>query len=144
MTQCDPHPYNNATSSEFRVTPYKTGHRAILAMRYQNEADVPATAVVFGLVSGGKLLGLGEDDGRFARDAVIDHVVFLSQQIFPLGLQTHCVVLRVKYANGMAWFNPEPPIFKPRFGGSNVFEYLVILHWRDRQRIRELTSFSPD
>jgi hypothetical protein len=111
MTQCDPHPYNNATSSEFRVTPYKSGHRAILAMRYQNEADSPATAVVFGLVSAGKLVGLGEDDGRFARDALIDHDVFLSQEIFPLGPQTHCVVLRVKYANGMAWFNPEPPVF---------------------------------
>jgi len=68
-------------------------------MTYQSEADIPATAVVFGLVSGGKLVGLAEDDERFARE------------IFPLGPQTHCVVLRVKYANGMARFNPEPPTF---------------------------------
>lgn len=110
MTQCDPRAYNNATSG-FRATPYKSGLRAILAMQYQNEAATPATAVVFGLVSGGKLVGLGEDDGMFARDAVIRHDVLLSQQIFPLGQQTHCVVLRVLYANGMAWFNPTPPTF---------------------------------
>jgi hypothetical protein len=80
-------------------------------MQYQSEAAMPATAVVFGLVSGGRLVGLGEDDGVFARDAVIRHDVMLSQEIFPLGPQTHCVVLRVLYANGMAWFNPAPPTF---------------------------------
>jgi hypothetical protein len=111
MTQCDPHPYNNATESGFRVTPYKTGHRAILAMEYQNEATTPATAIVFGLVSSGKLVGVGEDFGSFLRAAVIDHNVMLSQEIFPLGLQTHCIVLRVRYANGTAWFNPAPPAF---------------------------------
>jgi len=102
--------YDNATSG-FQVTPYKSGLRATLAMQYQNEAATPATAVVFGLVSGGRLVGLGEDDGVFARDAVIRHDVMLSQEIFPLGPQTHCVVLRVLYANGMAWFNPAPPTF---------------------------------
>ena len=110
MTQCDPRAYDNATSG-FRATPYKSGLRATLAMQYQNEAATPATAVVFGLVSGGRLVGLGEDDGVFARDAVIRHDVMLSQEIFPLGPQTHCVVLRVLYANGMAWFNPAPPTF---------------------------------
>ncbi len=74
MTQCDPRAYDNATSG-FRVTPYKSGLRATLAMQYQNEAATPATAVVFGLVSGGRLVGLGEDDGVFARDAVIRHDV---------------------------------------------------------------------
>lgn len=110
MTQCDPRPYNNATSG-FRATPYKSGQRAILAIQYQNEAATPATAIVFGLVSSGKLVGLGQDDGIFARDAVIKHDLFLNQEIFPLGSQTHCVVLRVLYANGMAWFNPAPPTF---------------------------------
>ncbi len=110
ITKCDPRPYNNATSG-VRVTPYKSGLRAILAMQYQNEAATPATAVVFGLVSGGRLVGLGEDDGMFARDAVIRHDVMLSQEIYPLGPQTHCVVLRVLYANGMAWFSPAPPTF---------------------------------
>jgi hypothetical protein len=63
------------------------------------------------LVSGGKLVGLCEDDGMFARDPVISHDVFLSQAIFPLAPQTYCVVLRVKYANGTAWFNPVAPTF---------------------------------
>jgi hypothetical protein len=81
-------------------------------MQYQNEAGTPATAVVFALVSGGRLVGLGEDDGMFARDAVISHDVMLGQEIFPLGPPTHCVVLRVFCANGMAWFNPAPPPFR--------------------------------
>ncbi len=110
VTQCDPHPYNNATSG-FRATPSKSGQRAILAMQYQNEAATAASAIVFGLVSGGKLVGLGEDDGMFARGAVIKRDLILSQEIFPLGSHTHCVVLRVLYANGMAWFNPAPPTF---------------------------------
>jgi hypothetical protein len=111
MTRCDPHPYNNATASGFRVTPYKSGHRAILAMQYQNEASTPATAVVIGLVSGGKLVGVGEDFGTFSPDVTIRHDLMLSQEIFPLGSQTHCVVLRVRYANGTAWFNLVPPTF---------------------------------
>jgi hypothetical protein len=110
MTQCDPRPYNNATSG-FRVTPYKSGLRATLALQYHNEAGTPATAVVFGLVSGRRLVGLGEDDGVFARDAVIRHDIMLSQEVFPLAPRARCVVLRVLYANGMAWFNPAPPTF---------------------------------
>ena len=47
----------------------------------------------------------------FQRGASIRHDLMLSQEIFPLGSQTHCVVLRVLYANGMAWSNPAPPTF---------------------------------
>jgi hypothetical protein len=65
MAQCNPHPYDDATVG---FTPYKSAHRAIVAMEYQNEAGMPATAIVFGLVSGGKIVGLGEDDGMFARE----------------------------------------------------------------------------
>lgn len=72
--QCDPHPDDNATSG-FRATPYKSGLRAVLAMEYQNEAGTAATAVVFGLVSGGKLVGLGEDDGILARSAVTSRLL---------------------------------------------------------------------
>jgi len=110
MTQCNPQAYNNAAESGFRVTPYKSGQRTILAMEYQNEAITPATAVVFGLVSGGRLVGVGEDDGMFSRNAVIEHNVMLSQEI-PVGRPTQCVVLRIRYANGMGWFNPAPPTF---------------------------------
>lgn len=110
LTKCDPRPYNNAVESGFRVTPYKSGNRATLAVAYQNEAPNAATAVVFGLVSGGKLVGLGQDSGTFARDALVNHEVMLNQEIFPLGAQTHCVVLRVRYANGTAWYNPAPPV----------------------------------
>ena len=114
LTQCDPRPYNNTVESAFRVTPYKSSLRAILAMEYRNEAASAATAVVFGLVSGGKLVGIGEDSGTFSRGALVSHDLMLSEEIFPLGSQTHCVVLRVKFANGTAWFNPAAPTLQTR------------------------------
>jgi hypothetical protein len=110
ISQCDPRPYNNTAESGFRVTPYKSGQRTILAMAYQNEAPSRATAVVFGVVSGSKLAGVGQDSGSFSRGALITHELMLSQEI-PPGEQTHCVVLRVLYANGSAWFNPTAPTF---------------------------------
>lgn len=111
VSQCDPQPYNNIVESNFTATPYKSGHRAILAMEYRNQAPTAATAVVFGLVSGGKLVGVGEDDGTFSRGAVVAHQVMLGQTVFPLRAPAHCVVLRVRYANGTAWYNPDPPTF---------------------------------
>jgi hypothetical protein len=110
ISQCNPRPYNNTAESGFRVTPYKSGLRTILAIGYQNQAPNAATAVVFGVVSGGKLVGVGQDSGSFSPGALISHELMLSQEI-PPGEQTHCVVLRVLYANGSAWFNPNAPTF---------------------------------
>jgi hypothetical protein len=109
LTGCDPRPHNNAVESGFRVTPYKTGQRAILAVQYANLAPSAATAVVFGLVSSGKLVGVGEDEGTFSPDALVSHELMLTQEIFPLGAETHCVVLAVRYSNGTAWYNPTSP-----------------------------------
>lgn len=109
IAQCDPRPYNGRAQSGFSVTPY-SGVRTILAMQYQNQAPSAATAIVFGVVSGGKLVGVTEDDGSFSRGALINHEFKLGQEI-PSGEQTRCVVLRVRYANGRAWFNPDAPTF---------------------------------
>lgn len=111
ISRCDPLPYSNAVESGFLVTPYRSSLYAILAVDYRNEAASPITAIVFGLVSGGKLIGIGEDEGRFAQDAAIDHQLMVHEPIFPLHGPAQCVVLRVLYANGTAWFNPASPRF---------------------------------
>jgi hypothetical protein len=111
VTRCDPQPYNNAAQPPFVVTPYKTGHRAILAMGYENESPVAATEIVFGLVSSGKLVAVGKDFGDFSKDVPIGRNIMLSQEIFPLGTQTHCVVLEVRYRSGTMWLDPDPPSF---------------------------------
>ncbi|MGB8909818.1 MAG: hypothetical protein WCC84_13830 [Candidatus Cybelea sp.] len=91
--------------------PYRNAQQAMLAVEYQNQASTPVTAIVFGLVSGGRLVGIGQDSGRFSQDAAVSHELVLTQSVFPLGVQTHCVVLRVRYANGSAWYNPASPRF---------------------------------
>lgn len=110
ITKCDPRAYNNATNETFRATPYKTGLRTTLTVDYQNDAPNAATAVVFGLVSNGKLVGVGQDNGTFSPEAAISHELILNQELAP-DTQPQCVVLRVKYANGTAWFNPSAPSF---------------------------------
>ena len=111
ISQCDAQPYNSGSQPAFLTLPYRGAQRAVLSIAYQNQASTPVTAVVFGLISSGKLVGIGEDAGRFSQDAVVSHQLVLTQPVFPLGAQTHCVVLRVRYADGSAWFNPAPPQF---------------------------------
>ncbi|MFZ0031733.1 MAG: hypothetical protein WAK84_07665 [Candidatus Cybelea sp.] len=111
ISECNPHPYNSGVEPGFLALPYRNAQQAKLAVEYHNQASTPVTAIVFGLVSGDRLVGIGEDSGRFSRDAAVSHELLLTQSVFPLGAQTHCVVLRVRYADGSAWFNPASPRF---------------------------------
>lgn len=108
ITKCDPRNYY-ASEPGFHASPVKNGLRAKLAVEYQNQAPTPVTGIDFGLVSGGRVVASGEDTGAFAAGATIDHDVWLYQDVFPLQAQTYCVVLHVRYANGTAWHNPNPP-----------------------------------
>jgi hypothetical protein len=111
LSKCDPRPYNDFVESGFHVAPYRGAIRTTLATEYENDAPSAATAVVFGVVLRGKLVGIGEDSGTFAHDARISHELTLTQDISNIASQTRCVVLRVQYENGTAWFNPDPPTF---------------------------------
>ncbi|HEY6485458.1 MAG TPA: hypothetical protein VIX83_03650 [Candidatus Cybelea sp.] len=107
LTECTPRPYS-AQTPLFQSTPYKGGLHATLTVQYRNEAPIVATDVVFGLVSGNRLIAVGKDSGRFSPGAAIDHRLMIDQQIYPLREPAQCVVLAVRYAGGASWMNPEP------------------------------------
>jgi hypothetical protein len=73
MERCDLQGRNNAVESDFRVTPYKSALWATLSVDYANESAGSMSAVVFGVVSDGKLVAIGQDSGRFAPGAEIRH-----------------------------------------------------------------------
>jgi hypothetical protein len=108
ITRCDAKPYY-ASEPAFHDSPYKSGERATLTLGYQNEAPSVATEVVFGLVSDGKLVTWTEDTGKFTTGATINRDAMMLSQAIPERSETHCVVLGVRYANGVVWRNPAPP-----------------------------------
>lgn len=84
---------------------------AFLAISFRNLASTPATEVDFGLVARGNLIAIAKDVGRFSTGALIKGDEFsVSRDIFPMGNAVpYCAVLRVIYANGTIWKNPDPP-----------------------------------
>lgn len=76
---------------------------------FQNDADAPATDVVFDLVNDGAVVAQFNDVGRFTKGVRIDHS-------FPLNpFSTHdrveVVPAQASFANGTTWQNPDPPPF---------------------------------
>lgn len=73
-------------------------------------APKTASEIDFGLVSRGSLIALAKDLGTFSRGAQIDHEFSVDPEIFPIGTAfPYCAVMRVKYADGTQWRNPDPP-----------------------------------
>ena len=92
------------SSSTFRLTD------GFLAVGYANQATIAATEVDFGLVARGSLAATAKDVGTFSTGVTIRHEFVVSPEIFPLRTSfLACIVLRVKYADGSVWHNPEPP-----------------------------------
>ena len=85
---------------------------AFLAISYRNTASVAATEVDFGLVARGFLVAVARDVGTFSPGVVIDdHEFQVARDVFPLGTEfPYCAVMRVKYADGTVWENPNPPM----------------------------------
>jgi hypothetical protein len=108
ISNCDLRRRNDIVESNFRATPYKSALTATLSLDYRNQAAAPMSAVVFGVVSDGKLIAIGEDSGRFAPGVPIHHQLVLAGASPSTG-QTECIVLRVLYQNGTAWLNPHSP-----------------------------------
>ncbi len=118
VSECEPHLHTAAQTHPW-IDPYGTWHYGpmgfpawdgFLGIVYRNEAPVTATEVDFGLVARGSLVALAKDVGTFAPGVKIDHEFVVSREIFPLGTEfAYCAVLRVKYADGSSWENPNPP-----------------------------------
>jgi hypothetical protein len=116
VAACDPHVHTVAQAHPW-IDPYGVYHTtmfpacdAFLGITYKNVASVAATEVDFGLVARGSLVAVAKDVGSFAPDVSIDHEFVISREVFPLGTSfPYCAVMRVKYADGSVWNNPNPP-----------------------------------
>ncbi|HEV2261956.1 MAG TPA: hypothetical protein VGR69_06705 [Candidatus Rubrimentiphilum sp.] len=118
VSQCDPHRHAVGTVGHPWIDPYGNLHTAanfpysegFLAITYSNNAPKVATEVDFGLVSRGSLIAVANDRGTFSPGVNIDHEFDVSPEIFPIGTSfPYCAVIRVKYADGTEWRNPNPP-----------------------------------
>lgn len=98
-------PYgNHRDSTLFRL------QDGFLAIDYRNDGRVAATEIDFGLVARRTLVAVAKDAGTFSPGVTIRHEFVISQEVFPLGTQfPYCAVLRVKFADGSSWRNPNPP-----------------------------------
>ena len=112
VNECVP---EQGVPSQSWVGPYgrmysQTGTPSTLTIHYINEAPKPASTIEFGLVANNRLIAEVRDKGTFSTGAKIKHVFGISPNVFPIGTAfTFCVPLRVKYADGSVWTNPNPP-----------------------------------
>lgn len=75
-----------------------------------NAANNAIISVEFGLVADGKLLAVIRDTGSFAPNARVMHAYGIDAAAVPPGAaQAQCVPLRVRYADGTTWMNPNLP-----------------------------------
>lgn len=118
VTKCDAHQHPVGTAGHPWIDPYGNYHPAanfpyaegFLDVAYTNNAHVAAKEIDFGLVSRDWMIAVTRDIGTFAPGTNIDHEFSLDPQVFPIGTALpYCAVLRVKYADGTEWHNPNPP-----------------------------------
>jgi len=118
VSECNPHHHQVGTAHPW-IDPYGVLHTNInafpytqgfLGITYQNEASKTATEVDFGLVARGSLVAVVNDRGKFSPRVPIAHEFTVPGDIFPIGTSLpYCAVMRVKYADGTEWRNPNPP-----------------------------------
>ena len=81
-----------------------------LRIAYSNVAAVAATEVDFAVVGGVRVIETVTDSGSFAPNSPINKVFKLPLDVSPLNLHSvTCVVIKVIYADGTTWVNPNPP-----------------------------------
>ena len=118
VTQCSAHQHATGYPGHPWIDPYGVYHSAehfpvaigYLAITYRNDKGVPAKEIDFGLVARNSLIAVAKDAGTFAPGVSIAHEFSVDPEIFPIGTQfPYCAVMRVKYADGSEWRNPNPP-----------------------------------
>jgi hypothetical protein len=117
ITQCNPHRHRVSGAHPW-IDPYGVYHgpenfpytEGFLAVTYTNDAPKAAKEIDFGLVARGSLIAVTKDVGTFTNGATIAHEFSVDPEIFPVGTAfPYCAVLRVQYADGSIWNNPNPP-----------------------------------
>ena len=117
ISMCEPHVHTAAQAHPW-IDPYGGWHfngpfpawDAFLDVAFTNNAPAAATEIDFGLVARGSLVAVTKDVGTFSPGVATDHEYVVGREVFPLGTGIpYCAVLRVKYADGSTWINPDPP-----------------------------------
>jgi len=83
---------------------------AMLMIDFTNASKKPISSVEFGYVENGKVRAMVKDVGSFSPESTVMHAFMLSDESLLAHAATMtCVPLRVKYADGTTWMNPEMP-----------------------------------
>jgi hypothetical protein len=83
---------------------------AMLMIDFKNVSQKPISSVEFGYVQNGKVRATVRDAGTFDPDSVVMHAFALGDASLVANASTmSCVPLRVKFADGSTWMNPEMP-----------------------------------
>jgi hypothetical protein len=89
-----------------------------LAIDYTNTSHQVMKEIEFGLIANGNLVAEVKDVGKFSPGVEIKHKFGLSHNVFPLQTSlTYCPPLKILYADGTKWKNPNLPALKHRLGG---------------------------
>jgi len=81
-----------------------------LGIDYVNISARTMHAIEFGLIANGILKAEVRDVGTFSPNAEIKHTFGVSPNVFPIGTGLpRCVPLRITFADGTKWRNPELP-----------------------------------
>jgi hypothetical protein len=84
-----------------------------IEINYMNATNKTMKSIEFGLVARGALVAEVRDVGTFSPNVEIKHSFGLNPNVFPLrtGLP-QCVALRITYADGTKWKNPQRPALR--------------------------------
>lgn len=89
---------------------YPIGRNPTLSVDYVNATNLTMKDVEFGLVAGGSVVAGVRDLGTFSPGAEIKHVFGINPSVFPAAAGTsRCVPLRITFADGTKWKNPNLP-----------------------------------
>jgi hypothetical protein len=98
---------------------YPVERQPTLAIDYMNRTNRVMKEIEFGLIARGSLVAEVKDVGTFSPGAEIKHEFGLNPNVFPLQTSyTHCVPLKITFADGTRWKNPRLPAFRRSMYGS--------------------------
>jgi hypothetical protein len=81
---------------------------AMLMIAYTNRSATPINVIDFGVVKDGKVVAMVRDVGEFDTDAPIMHAFGIREDAIPVAVTpSSCIPLRIRYANGTSWMNPD-------------------------------------
>jgi len=89
--------------------PPMTSSNPQLGVDFTNLSPKTMTSIEFGLVTNGMLLAEVRDHGTFTTGSEIKHKFGLKNSVFPIVTVPHCVPMRIAFADGTVWRNPNLP-----------------------------------